>query len=374
MAPEAVALVGAFNTPLRRAILDQSYEELIFTAAQGALADAQLTIGDVDSVVLGTTDQVHGRIIESMVTSGPAGGVGKDVTTLASAGEHAFTYACMRIQAGQAQRVLVVVASKQSEGLDPSFADLLTAEPFLLRPLGMTSTAAAGLQASAYLQRYPTSWAAVERLRVARTRDSERAYGAKTLSGLARPDNPEYAAWPLTQADLPVPCDAACAAVLVAGDAVTDAHAPAWVRGIGWVEDRYELGDRDLTRFESLERAASMALGPSITAQEIDVVEFQEISTIASFGELEALGLAERGHGSDARLSPCVNPSGGSLPASPGNAAGVLRFLAAAQQVRRRAGAVQVDPPPRTSLGAAMHGFAGQGAAVVVFASSRDAA
>ena len=372
MSPTAIAVVGAHHTPLRRQVVDLSLEEMIFEAARGALADAELTIQDVDAVMLSTTDQVEGRIIESMVTNGAAGGVGRDVTTLASAGEHAFIYAYLRLLAGQARRVLVVVWSKESESVDPAHADLLTAEPFLLRPVGMTSTAAAGLQASAYAARHGLDAPAVQRLRDVRAQAGQRAYGLPAEEAVA----PRPVAWPLTEADLPHGCDAACAVVLAVEDAVTPEQVPAWVTGVGWVTERYDLGGRDLTRFEALEAAARMALGGDGSAAGVDLVEVQEISTVGSFAACEALGLAAPGTGAQVATgdSSRLNPSGGNLPASPGNAAGVLRFLAAAQQVRGRAGNVQLDPRPGTGVGAALHGFAGQGAAVVVFSAAKGGA
>lgn len=374
MTEESIALVGAYQMAPKRRVEDQSYEEMIFEATTGALADAGLTINDIDSVVLATTDQVHGRVIESMVTNGAAGGVGRDVTTLASGGDHAFIYACLRLKAGQSRRILIAVASKESEGVDPAHADLLTAEPFLLRPLGMNSIAAAGMPASAYAARYGIDTAAVDALKERRTQDWARAHEPLATSGTD--DATQLAAWPLRRGDLPTGCDAACAAVLVIDDAISPGQTPAWIGGIGWIEDRYDLGERDLTRFASLEAATAMALGGQRSALDVDVIEVQEISSIASFAALESLGLAELGHGAGVAdmASPVVNPSGGSLPANAGNAAGFMLFLAAAQQVRGLAGPAQVTPKPAMSLGAALHGFAGQGASVVWFASTQEAA
>jgi len=376
---QAVAVIGAHTTPYRRRLDEQSLEEMVFEASRGALADASLSIEDIDAVMLSATDQVEGRVIESMVTTGPAGGAGRDVTTLASAGEHAFVYAVMRLRAGQAKRVLVVVHSKESEGLDPRHADLLGAEPFLLRPLGMTSVVAAGLQASAYCAAHGYDEDAVSavreaRLAAARTTHGSGVDGPGAPHGQAAPsDEQSLAAWPLTWADLPRGCDSATAVVLAAGDAVTDGQTPAWVQSVGWVTGRYDLGERDLSRFESLEAATRMALEGQRPVSELDVVEVQEISTVAAFAACEALGLAAPGQGATAATgsSPVVNPSGGNLPVNPGNAAGLQRLLAAAQQVRGRTGSTQVDPRPRRSLGAALHGLAGQGAAVAVFTADR---
>lgn len=341
---------------------------MIFDAARAALADAGLQVSDIDAVMLSTTDQVEGRIIESMVTNGAAGGAGRDVTTITSAGEHALVYGYLRVRAGQARRVLVVVWSKESEGVDPSRADLLGAEPFLLRPLGMTSVVAAGLQASAYAARHGLDAEAVAEVRTSSARNTALAH-----PDLGSDTDGHLSAWPLTVDDLPQGCDGACAAVLVHADEVTAGQVPAWISGVGWVTERYDLGERDLSRFAALEAAAEMVGRSSAGA---DVVEVQQTSSVGLFAAVEALGIAPPGKGADALggSGPVVNPSGGNLVANPGNAAGVLRMLAAAQQVRGRAGAVQVEPRPSTSVGAALHGLAGQGAAVVAFTSEQGGA
>lgn len=362
----AVAVIGVHHSPVRRDVTDQSLEEMVFAASRGALADAGLGIGDIDALVLSTTDQVGGRVIESMVINGAAGGVERDVTTIASAGEHAFAYAYVRLLAGHGRRVLVVVWSKESEAVDPAHADRLTAEPFVLRRIGMSSRAAAGLQASAYVARHGLDADAVRAVRDARSAAARRAHGDTT----APAGTGDLVAWPLTDLDLPRGCDVACAAVLATADAVSADQDPAWIHGVGWISDRYDLGERDLTRFAALEGAARMALGADGSAADADVVEVQEISTIGAFAACEALGLAPPGAGARAATGPAVNPSGGNLPANPGNAAGLLRVLAAAQQVRGRAGTVQIAPRPRTAVGAALHGFAGQGAAVVAFGAA----
>ena len=368
------AVIGAFHTPVRRQVFDQSLEEMIFAAARGALLDANLTIEDIDAVVLSTSDQVEGRVIESMVTNGAAGGVGRDVTTIASAGEHAFAYACLRILAGQARRILVVVWSKESEGTDPSHADRLSAEPFLLRPLGMTTPAAAGLQASAYCAKYALDPADVAAVRAARESAATAAVGTTPVS-----DGDAMVAWPLAVHDLPRGCDLAAAVVLAAPGEVTNVHTPAWVNGVGWISSSYELADRDLSTFAALEEAAVMALGDG-RAHNVDLVEVQEISSIGSFAACEALGLAGPGLGATVAArgsatpdgAPVVNPSGGNLPANPGNAAGFMRLLSAAQQIRGNAGAVQLTPRPRSAVGAALNGFAGQSATVVLFTSDPE--
>lgn len=362
-----VALVGGYHTTVARRVNDRSLEEMVFEAARGALADAGLGIEDIDGIVLTTSDQASGRVIESMVINGAAGGVGRDVTTLASAGEHALVYAHLRLLAQQGRRLLVVAWSKESESLDPQHAQRVAAEPFLLRPLGMDLSVAAGLQASAYAARHGIDADAVSALRDQRWQAASTAHGEAVAQTSAA--SGDYVAWPLTSADLPQVVDVACAAVLAVEDAVTPTQDPAWITGVGWSTDRYNLGERDLSRFEALASAANQAFAGRPTPEGA-VFEVQEISSVGAFAAYEALGLSPAGQGADVvGGGVSVNPSGGNLPVNPGNAAGFLRLLNAAQQVRGRAGAAQVEPRPRQGVGATLHGFAGQGAAVMVFAA-----
>lgn len=357
------AIIGAHQTRAVAAEQERSLEEMIFEASRSALEDADLTIDEIDAVVLSTSDQQHGRVIESMVTNGAAGGVGRDVTTVASGGEHSLVYAHLRLLARQGRRVLVVTWGKASESVDLQHAQRISAEPFLLRPYGMDQRIAACLQASAYVMRYGLDDRAVDHVRRRRI-EAARRRGWTTTS-----ETGGMVGWPLCENDLPHSVDIAGAAVVATEDAVTSEHEAAWIRGIGWATDRYELGDRDLSRFEAMQRAAAHALG-GVSLQRIDAAEVQEISIVGGFAALEALGLSDVGQGASMASEPWVNPSGGSLWADAGNASGFLRLLDAAQQARGRAGSVQVERTGGAVLGATLHGFAGQGSTVVAFASS----
>lgn len=369
----SVGVIGAYHTPARKDASDVKLEELIFEAARGALADAQLGIEDIDAIVISTADQSHGRVIESMVTAGAVGAVGRDLTAVPSAGEHAFVYAWLRLLAGQSRRILTVCWGKPSEAKAPRHTEVVAAEPFLLRPFGMNMTLAAALQANAYTSRFGMDWNAVEALRAARTQAARKSHGLdEEWFGLSE----DFVAWPLTVRDLPTQCDMAAAAVLVSDDQVTGESAVAWISGIGWASDGYDLGSRDLSQFTALKSASQRALGESGHRGSVDVLEVEEISSFGGFAACEALGLASPGRGSTVAVgqSPVVNPSGGNLPINPGNASGYMRFLEAAQQVRGCAGHAQVEPLPQTAVAAALHGYCGQGATVVGFSAERRVA
>lgn len=299
----------------------RSLEEMIFGVAHDTLADAGLSQAEIGGVVLSGNDQTDGRVISCMTSAGPAGGVDRDVTMIASSGEHALVYGWLRLRSGQGDTVLVVGWGKPSESVNPDYAELVSAEPYVLRAVGMNDTIAAALQAS--------RWA-----------DPASATGAATVS------------WPLTAQDLPRRGDAVYAAVLATEGAFEPGREVAWIRGAGWSTENYELGARDVGAQTALDQAlAHLARGqdpaPSSTW---DAVEIAAPSEPAASRAATTLGLPAHA---------TVNGSGSlNTRLAPAHVAGLDRLLAAAGSV---------GPGTATAAGVGFNGFAGQGATVMVF-------
>ena len=313
-----VAVVATRSVGASR-VEDESLEEMTFAASSAALSDAGLAAASVGSIVIFGQDQMNGRVISCMVAGGPVGGVDRDVTMIASSGEHALVYGYLRLLAGQDDSVLVVAWGKPSEGLHPEHAELVHAEPYLLRRLGMNDAVAAALQAS---------------------RLGHRPGGATTL------------AWPLTRDDLPTQNDAVHAVVLQR-EGTFDAHSEiAWVRGAGWAMDVYDMGARDVSELSAVDAVVRQLgrQGAPLPA-EWDRAEIAAPSEPAVAAVAERLGL---------QRSCVVNADAttASLPTS-SLTAGFLRMVGAAQA----AGAA----PGTVAAGLGMQGFAGQGAAAMVF-------
>ncbi|MET7640635.1 hypothetical protein [Streptomyces sp. NPDC005438] len=300
---------------------DRSLEEMIFEATSAALRSAGVDRSALDGVVLSGNDQTDGRVISCMTSAGPAGGVDLDVTMIASSGEHALVYGYLRLLAGQGDNVLVVGWSKPSESVYPEHAELVGAEPYVLRAVGVNNTLAAALAASRH------------------THD-------------AGPPAEEVVSWPLTRADLPATGDAVYAAVLGVAGTFPPGSELCWVRGAGWATDHYELGARRERGAleQALEHLASSgAPDPARWAS----AEIAAPSVPAVREAVGALGLAE---------DTPVNPSGplSAVPA-PAHVAGLGRLLAAAR------GASGAGGRGALTGGVGLHGFAGQGATVMVF-------
>lgn len=302
----------------------KSLEELIFSVSSAALAEAGLDHERLDAVVLSGYDQTDGRVISCMVTGGPAGGVDRDVTMIASSGDHALIYGYLRLLSGQGGNVIVVGWGKPSESIAPEHAELVSAEPYVLRQVGMNHTIAAALQAS--------------RLGI-------------------RPTAPTTCAWPLSRDDLPSLGDAVYAVVLARAGTFEAGRELAWVRGAGWATGGYELGARDVTDLAQLDIALRQIQqrggpGPSSWTH----VEIAAPSEPAASAVRKHLNLEDRA---------VVNESGRlSERLTTPHVAGLARMVAAARAASRAS--------DRVTAGVGMQGFAGQGVAVMTF-SSREA-
>lgn len=326
----AVALVGTF-TAMPEQVLDRSLEEMVFEAAEATVADAGVSLDDVDGVVVSGSDQIDGRVISCMVTSGPAGGVNRDLTMIASSSEHALIYGYMRLLAGEGRNVLVLAWGKPSESVSLEHAELVAAEPFILRPHGMNDTLAAALQASALI-------------------------GA----GAAQPPEPgaELVSWPLSRGDVPPPGDAVCGVLLSTEDWLPASASPVWIRGVGWATHRYELGDRDLAGMPALglaaDRAYAMADLPTPPGSAV-----ARVHCPSAFGLDAALRALRLPPANGARRRHAE------APPFPAPVAGLATMTAAADVIRG-------DGSDGIAVGAALHGFAGQGAAVAVLTGARE--
>ena len=212
----AIAVISTCSTVVENEST-RSLEEMIFDTSTAALKSAGLEAQELDGVVLSGNDEIDGRVITIMSAAGPAGGVNRDTTMIASSGDHALIYGYLRLKSGQGKNVLVVGWAKPSESVDPDRVELMSAEPYLLRPIGMNKTIAAALQAS--------TW----------------------VTGSDSYESSETVVWPLRREDLPARGDSVYAAVLAVEGEFSAGSELAWIIDAGWATMSYELGERDLS-------------------------------------------------------------------------------------------------------------------------------
>jgi acetyl-CoA C-acetyltransferase len=369
---------GVVGCAIRPAITgrDRSLEEIIYDISQAALADAGLTIDDIDGIVVGCNDQFDGRAISVMMASGPVGGVDRDIMSTPSSSEHAFILGALRVASGQF-RTQLVVAWSPTEASSMSEAQRLGADPYFHRALPLDELSAHALQASALNHVWPNAWVFAETVAVKNRRHAAVAWPnppARPAAGKAR--------WPLTDRLTTEPTTGAVAMVLAGESFIAErgCENPAWLRGMGWATEAAFLGDRDLAAAPALVEAARQAYaeaGITDPTTAFDVVEITDATPYSELIAYDAMGLSPRSEiarrmadgwfARGGRLP--VNLSGGVITFNPVFCTGMIRIAEIATQVRGRAGAHQVDGA-RMGLAHAGSGFAMQYQSAIVLGAA----
>jgi len=356
-----VAIASAFETSLCSETPGASLEEMIFDAATQTLASAGITRETIDQVVTGSSDQVDGRAISVMLTGGPAGGYMKDILNVSSTGEHAFVAAWMRIASGMVDSALVLSWSKCSEAPMGSI-DRLGMEPFFLRPLAAQRAVMGGLHVSRVLRERGAPEDEIADVVVtarARAARNPRAHLRLPVTHAEVRASP-VVAWPLRALHFPPFSDGAVGLVLMSGERARTLGRPvAWVRGLGWAWDGYDIASRRPGGASALTAAVAQASRMAgIPPNRVNVAEIHGVTAFHERWLLEDLGFTGGG-------SPVVNPSGGALGANPDFATGLVRVAEAALQVLGQAGPHQV-PEARLGLAHAAGGLLAQSHTVII--------
>ena len=248
---------GVIGCAIRPAIAakDRSLEEIIYDTAQQALADAGLTIDDIDGIIVGCNDQLDGRAISVMMASGAVGGVDRDILSTPSGSEHAFILGALRVATGQFQTQLVIAWSP-TEASSIQEVERLGADPYFHRALPLDELSAHALQASALEQKMPGVGDVA-----ATVLAKNRRHGALAYPDPLVPRQPGPARWPLVAGMTTRPVTGCVAMVLATEDfiAARGLADVAWVRGMGWATEPSFLGDRDLSTAPALAAAALQA-------------------------------------------------------------------------------------------------------------------
>lgn len=366
------AILGVAQTVHEREKPHQTVADLVYEVVCGALADAQMTIDEVDSVITVSNDFWDGRTISSMAVMDAAGAYGKNVSTVEGDGTFGAFYSLMRVLSGSYRTCLVVAHCKASEG-EPRLIENGMFDPIYYRRLGLDAISSSALQARRYMDKYGITEEQCALVSVKNHGNALRNPCAQQPLQIGVEDvlTSEVLAAPIKTLDAAPLGDGACAMILA--DEYTSLHArrrPVWVKGVGHCADAYFLGDRDLADVDALVKAARTAYdqaGITDPRREIDVAEVFDAFSYQELMWLEGLGFCERGAAGRLTESGAtalsgripVNPSGGVLSAHPPMVAGLVRLAEAALQVRGEAGEHQIDGV-RTALAHGTNGPCGQ--------------
>lgn len=370
--PAAVLGTGQTHHVTKRS--DVSMAGMCREAIDRALADAGLTIADIDAVVVGKApDLFEGVMMPELHMADALGATGKPllrVHTAGSVGGSTGVVAANLVQAGVHKRVLAVAWEKQSES--NAMWALSIPVPFTM-PVGAGAGGYFAPHVRSYIRRSnaPSHIGAMVAVK-------DRRNGAKNpLAHLRQPDITMESVlasqmlWDPIRFDETCPSsDGACAIVLGDADAAAAVEAQgrtvAWVHGTAMRTEPTTYAGRDQVNPQAGRDAAAalwQAAGITDPLEEIDAAEIYVPFSWFEPMWLENLGFAAPGDGwkltekgeTEIGGRIPVNPSGGVLSSNPIGASGLIRFAEAAKQVMGKAGDYQV-PNARKAMGHAYGG------------------
>ncbi|MDF0530723.1 thiolase domain-containing protein [Tsukamurella sp. 8F] len=371
MSRARAAVLGTGQTHHRSKRHDVSMAGMLREAVDRALADAQVTLDDVDAIVVGKApDLFEGVMMPELFLADALGAVGKPlmrVHTAGSVGGSTAIVAASLVQSGVHRRVLTLAWEKQSES--NAMWALSIGIPFTV-PVGAGAGGYFAPHVRSYIRRSgaPDHIGAVVAVK-------DRLGGARNpYAHLRQPDitlesvQASQMLWDPIRFDETCPSsDGACALVIGDEAAADSADGPVgWIHATAMRTEPTTFAGRDHVSPRAGRDAAAALWSAAGIRSPIDEIDVAEIYVPFSWFEpmwLENLGFAEQNEGwkltaagetgPGGRLP--VNPSGGVLSSNPIGASGMLRFAEAAKQVMCRAGAYQVDGA-RKALGHAYGG------------------
>lgn len=369
---QPVAIVGVGQTKVEANKIRERFEDMVFEVTNKALADAGMTIDQIDNVTTISNDFWDGRTISSMAINDACGSYDKNISTAEGDGTFGAIYGLMRTLAGTFETTLVVAHHKGSESVMRLITNAMF-DPIFERSMGIDAIASAALQAGSYMRKYGISEEQCAMVSVKNHGNAKKNPYAQLAMDLTVEEvmRSEMLSDPIKKLDCCPIGDGAAALILATGErAKKITEKPVWVKGVGYCCDSYHLGYRDLAGCDALVAAAKQAYtmaGIVDPRKEIDLVELHDAFTYQEPFWLEGMGFCERGEGGKLTESGKtalgselpVSASGGCLSSNPVLVAGLVRIIECALQIRGDAGEHQADGV-KTALAHGVNGPAGQ--------------
>jgi len=363
------AIVGFGQTYQRSSRKDVNGVELINEAVVTALADAELTIRDIDAIVIGNMDHFEGINYVDMWSAEGSGAVMKPVIKVCTGGTTGTTVAMCayyHVASGLFDKVLAIGWEKNSES-DTTGAIITAFHPVWERPTLGGAVAGLAIEASKYMHNYGAT-----------ERDGARVAVRERLHALNNPfahlhqewmkgipvdqlvdlivgsEQNAMLAYPLRMSDMCPRTDGAAAVIFAAeGSAEKIAPVPAWVHATANRHNFVYAGDVDMDRNTTIAEAAKAVFKKARVKEplkEIDVCELYLPYSYAGLKWIEDIGFCGYGEGprllwdgvTDMDGELPINPSGGVMCSNAIGATALIRVGEAALQVMGRAGARQV--------------------------------
>lgn len=376
-----VGVVGVGQTDFVTRRTDVTFPELVKEGADLALADAGMTMKDVDAVVFPLApDALIGVGNGERWCVEALGAVGKPfmrVNNGGATGMSAVIAAWTHVASGLFDVVLVAGADRVSESGSAQSVLNKMWDVGYERPIPLNTITMLALSAARYMHAYDSDETDMALVSVKNRRHAALNPHAHIRTPITVDEvlASRTLAWPIKLGDA-CPSSTGAAGVVLVSERYAKAHGlrPAWIRGLGQNTETFWMGDRvgpksvaDHGDADSLavafERAYAQA-GITDPRSQVDVAEIYAPFSSVELHVIEAAGLAAKGE-APARLAagefalgapgPVVNPSGGVLCSNPIAVTGAVRVVESTLQVLGRAGDRQV-PDARVAIASAIGG------------------
>ncbi len=358
-----VAILGAGMTKFMRRSLETG-RELCWEAASAALREADMTLDQIECVVMATApDAFDGVHMKGEYLLDGAGAKGKPYTRVyvgGGSGVFAVIAGWWHVASGAFRNCLVVAEEKMSPTQPhPQGAFNAIYDQFLERPLGVNLLWIFALEMHRYMLTYgikleTIAGVAVKNKRNAKDHPASQVAGDFTIQQVVEA---EVMAYPVTRLMVSPVTDGAVAMVLAGEEqAKKRAGKQVWVEGVGWNLDTSYWTNRDLAYPQYVENAARMAYkmaGITKPREQIHIVEPYDPFAYKELHHLEGLQLADKGQAPklleqgfwdrDTTTGIPSSPSGGLLGVgNPIAAAGLAKAAEIYWQLKGEAGPRQI--------------------------------
>ena len=360
---ERVAVVGVGQTKYAAVRGDVSLPGLLREAVYRALADAHMTMDDIDAIVVGKApDFFEGMMMPETYLAEALGAVGKPlfrVHTAGSVGGSTAIVAASHVESGVFERVLTIGWQQQS------VSEAMWALSFPL-PFQQQLVAGAGGYFAPFIREYIRRSNAPDDIGILVALKDRLNALKNPYAHLHEPDitydsiKESFMLWEPTRYSETCPSSDGAIALVLACESAAEASAassgvaPAWIHGTAMRSEPAMASGRDqVSPTAGKDCAADVYRQAGITDPrgQVDVVEMYVPFSWYEPMWLENLGFAPEGEGWKLTESGVtqmdgdlpVNCSGGVLSTNPIGASGMIRFGEAALQVRGQAGDHQID-------------------------------
>ncbi len=366
--PRRVAIIATGQTKHAARRLDVNIAELITEAVTRALEDADLTLRDIDAVLLSNMEPFEGFLFPDLWSVEAWGGYLKPSVKFNTGGTVGTTTAIAAyyyVASGIYDTVMAVGFQKQSEGHTQT-AITTVGDPIWERSVMAGAIGNFAVMATTYMHESGVTEEQAAKVAVkARRNACLNEYAHLQMPDITVEDvlKSEMLAYPVKRLDMCPQSDGAVAVIFAEeSKAVRLAPRPAWIKAVATAHEQQYMGDspKRLAEMRSLIAASRRAYryaGITNPRKELDVAEIYEVASFAELAMYENLGFCAKGEGGtliDAGVTELagelpVNPSGGVLSTNPVGATALIRVAEAALQIMGKAGRRQVDGA-RTAL------------------------